>query len=264
MIQTRFDEQACLKAWAKLDSYIDNELLTESNIELIQHFQRCPACTRETAERRKVRARLRTAIHDVPVPAGLEKRVRDRLREARQPRPARLHLMAIAAAIALCFASWLGYERGVLLSGPAISAILRIGLGDHIHCALPKQGTPAHVAVDKLPPEYKELIPIVQQHVPAEYPLVLAHECGFQGRKFVHLTFRAETGLLSLVITRKHEGESLGKGMHLENIKEFQVAGLESPDFLIYTVSRMSREKNRDVLTALAPSLQTILNQMGA
>ena len=61
MTQTRFGEQACQKVLARLDSYIDNELLTESSLELMEHFQRCTACTRESQERRNVRARLQTA-----------------------------------------------------------------------------------------------------------------------------------------------------------------------------------------------------------
>ena len=70
MTQTRFGEQACQKVLARLDSYIDNELLTESSLELMEHFQRCTACTRESQERRNVRARLQTAVREVRVPPG--------------------------------------------------------------------------------------------------------------------------------------------------------------------------------------------------
>jgi len=97
MTRTRFGEQACQKVLARLDSYIDNELLTESSLELVEHFQRCTACTRESQERRNVRARLQTAVREVRVPPGLEDRVRDRLRQTREPSPKRFHLMAIAA-----------------------------------------------------------------------------------------------------------------------------------------------------------------------
>lgn len=45
MTQTRFGEQACQNVREKLDSYIDSELLTETNLELMRHFQRCTACT---------------------------------------------------------------------------------------------------------------------------------------------------------------------------------------------------------------------------
>ncbi len=99
MTETRFGEQACHKFRAKLDSYIDNELLTESNLEMIEHFRWCASCTQEAQERRNVRCRLQNAVRKVPVPAGLEQRIRDRLRQPKRPQPKKLFLLAIAAAL---------------------------------------------------------------------------------------------------------------------------------------------------------------------
>ena len=57
MTHVRSDEQACQKFRAKLDSYIDNELLTEGNLEMIEHFRRCTSCTQEAQDRRNLRRR---------------------------------------------------------------------------------------------------------------------------------------------------------------------------------------------------------------
>jgi len=289
MTQTRFGEQACQKVLARLDSYIDNELLTESSLELMEHFQRCTACTRESQERRKVRARLQSAVREVRVPHGLEDRVRDRLRQAREPRPKRFHLMAMAATLAVCFGSWVACQLGALrlttasqesyvaaISGQ-VASIIRVGLGDHLHCALLRQrGRRPEGGVDKLPAEFKELIPIVHQHLPAHLPLVLAHECRYHSRNFVHLTFQNGRTLLSLVIARKQDGESLdganlprglsqvGIPMYTAASGGFHVAAFESRGFLVYTVSDLSQTDNLDVLAVLAPSLQDFLNQMVA
>lgn len=289
MTQTRFGEQACQKVLARLDSYIDNELLTESSLELVEHFQRCTVCTRESQERRNVRARLQTAVREVRVPQGLEDRVRDRLRQTREPRPKRFHLMSIAATLAVCFGSWVAYQLGALrlttasqesyvaaISGE-VASIIRVGLGDHLHCALLRQrGRSSEGDVDKLPMEFRELIPIVHQHVPTDLPLVLAHECRYHGRNFVHLTLQNGRTLLSLVITKKQDGESLdsanllpalpqsGIPMYTAGARGFQVAAFESRGFLVYTVSDLSQTDNLGVLAALAPSLQNFLNQMVA
>jgi anti-sigma factor (TIGR02949 family) len=289
MTQTRFGEQACQKVLARLDSYIDNELLTESSLELMEHFQRCTACTRESQERRNVRARLQTAVREVRVPPGLEDRVRDRLRQTREPGPKRFHLMAIAATLAVCLGSWVAYQLGALrlttasqeqyvaaISGE-VASIIRVGLGDHLHCALLRQrGRRSEGGVDKLPTEFKELIPIVHQHIPADLPLILAHECRYHGRNFVHLTFQNGRSLLSLVIAKKQDGESLdsanllpalpqsGIPMYTAGASGFQVAAFESRVFLVYTVSDLSQTDNLGVLAALAPSLQNFLNQMVA
>ena len=97
MIRTRFSEQRCQTFRAKLDWYIDNELLTESSLEMIEHFGRCNACTREARQRHDTRRRLQKAVRNVPVPAGLEKRIRERLHQPKQPQSKRLFLLRIAS-----------------------------------------------------------------------------------------------------------------------------------------------------------------------
>ena len=44
------------------DSYLDDELLVETNHEVISHLERCSACRGELAARRELRARLRSAF----------------------------------------------------------------------------------------------------------------------------------------------------------------------------------------------------------
>jgi hypothetical protein len=197
--------------------------------------------------------------------------------------------MAIAATLAVCFGSWVAYQLGALrlttasqesymaaISGE-VASIIRVGLGDHLHCALLRQrGRRSEGGVDKLPVEFRELIPIVHQRVPADLPLVLAHECRYHGRNFVHLTFQNGRSLLSLVIAKKQDGESLdsanlppalpqsGIPMYTAGARSFQVAAFESRGFLVYTISDLSQMDNLSVLAALAPSLQNLLNQMVA
>ena len=128
MTQITFGEQACHKSRAQLDSYIDNELLTEGNIEMIEHFRRCTSCTREAQDRRDLQQRLRDAVRGITVPTGLGQRVRDRLRQPKQPQPRKLFLMAIAAALALRF--------GVFRLRDPGSELLRTAFDDHLHCAV--------------------------------------------------------------------------------------------------------------------------------
>jgi hypothetical protein len=92
----------------------------------------------------------------------------------------------------------------------------------------------------------------------------------------VHLTFQNDGALLSLVIARKQDGESLdganllpvlsqaGIPMYSTGAKGFQVAAIESRGFLVYTVSDLSQKDNLGVLAALAPFLQDFLDQMVA
>jgi len=255
MTQTKFCEQACQKFRAKLDSYIDNELLIESNLEMIEHFRRCTSCTQEAQERRDVRRRLRDAVREMPVPAGLEGRIRDRLRQPKQPQPTKVFLMAIAAALALC--------SGVVGLRDPSSALLRMAFDDHLHCAVIHHPTPRVPGEpNQLPERLTGLASLVQQHVPSEFSLKLAHECQDQGRSFVHLTFRDGQHLMSVVITRRERGESLGNGIRQATRDRYQLAAFESDEFFVYTVSDLPAQANTDVLAQISPAVQTFLAQV--
>jgi Putative zinc-finger len=205
MTQTRIGDQACRKFRAKLDSYIDNELLTESNLEMMEHFGRCAPCTQAVQERQNVRERLRKAVRDIKVPPGLEGQVRDRLRQTTRPQPGKVFLMAIAAALAVGF--------GVFRIRDPVSPLLQIAFDDHLHSAVIHQSAVhARGEVNRLPEGLKGLTGIVRERVPAELALILVHECQDQGRRFIHLTFGDGHHLLSVVITRREDGESIGRG----------------------------------------------------
>src|SRR3954470_2287953 len=105
-----FDEWACKNTQTRLDGYIDDELLVETNLEMARHFERCPSCAREAAVRREVRSRVKAAVRLAPVPDGLEARLRDRLRHSGRERSIPWKMMAIAAMVVLCFGSWFPYE----------------------------------------------------------------------------------------------------------------------------------------------------------
>ena len=254
MTQITFGDQACQKFRAKLDSYIDNELLTEGNLEMIEHFRNCTSCTQEAQDRRGVRRRLRDAVREVPVPAGLEQRVRDRLRQPRQLQPKKLFLMAIAAALVLCF--------GVFRYRDSGGQLLRVALDDHLHCAVIHQPVPRTAGEpNQLPDRLKGLTGVLQERVPPEFALVLAHECRERGRTFVHLTFGDGRHLLSVLITRREHGESLGNGTRQATRDRFQLAAEESGEFVVYTVSDLPAKTNADILAVFAPGLRAFLAQ---
>jgi hypothetical protein len=254
MTQAKFDDQACEKFRAELDSYIDNELRTEGNLEMIEHFRNCTSCTQDAQERRSVRRRLRHAVREVPLPSGLEQRVRDRLRQPKEPQARRLFLMAIAAALVLCF--------GLLRFSDASGRLLGVALDDHIHCAVGHHPLPRIASEpNQLPEKLKGLTAVVQERVPREFTLILAHECREQNRTFVHLTFGDGRHLLSVLIARRERGESHGRGTRQAVRDRFQLAALESGEFVVYAVSDLPAQANAEILAAFAPSLRAFLDR---
>lgn len=49
-----------------MDSYISDELLVETNHEVLRHLENCPACRRELSAHRNLRAKLRSAVKTSP------------------------------------------------------------------------------------------------------------------------------------------------------------------------------------------------------
>jgi hypothetical protein len=262
MTQLTFDEWACRNTQAKLDFYIDNELTVETNLELVRHCEHCAACAGEAAARRAMRDRLKVAVRTEGVPPGLEKRVRERLRQSPRANSTRWTVMAIAAAVVICFGTWFASER----IGPVparIAAVLGIGVGDHVHCAVIRQAVTKPVNQDKLPVDLKPLLAIARQQVPADMRLAVAHQCTSEGRSFIHMTFRNEQRLLSVILTRRHAGESLpgADGIYAGRMDRFQAAVFESGEFLVYTISDLSGRENLRILTAMAPAIRSALQK---
>src|SRR5690348_11064827 len=67
------------------DSFLCEELLTETNHEILRHLDTCPPCRTELDQRRRLRSTLRAAFERAPElqpSASFPARLRDRLRDA--------------------------------------------------------------------------------------------------------------------------------------------------------------------------------------
>lgn len=290
MNRMTFGEGGCEQARKFLDSYVSNELLVETSHDVLRHLERCPACAAEAEARAQLRSRLKSSVRAQEVPPELRVRVRERLRreesrgwfaQARWP-------IAIAATAALSVAVWIGIppERlPALADRPAqnayiqkvsarIAAVLQVGLRDHIHCAVfRKFGTAPAPAVmeSELGPSFRGLLPVVEASVPKGYRVIMAHQCSYLGRKYVHLTAAKDGSLISVVIARKQEGESFtnllpatergGVAIFESATARYQVAGFDAGNFLAYVVSDLRSNANLEVATAIAPGVRAALAQ---
>lgn len=238
----------------------------------------------------EVNERLRSAVQNVPVPPFLEARIRNHIRTVKPswrwlPRlvPA---IVAAAAVFAFVIVYQLGYLRLTVRSQESyiasvsthIATLMRGGLGDHIHCSVfrkyPKNPPTTEEFVEKMNPQYAGLIPIVRSQVPDSYRMMLAHECRYHGRKFVHLSLMNESNMLSLVITRKAEGESFdtedmlpalvqsGIPMYQTGVQRFQMTAFETRDYLVYFISDLGKQQNTDLMLALGPKVKDFLTKL--
>ena len=195
-------------------------------------------------------------------------------------------LGGLALAVGVLVVYQLGYLRLTATSQESynvsvsarVATLMRVGLGDHIHCSVfrkyPKNAPPIEKLEGNLGPEYRGLIPIVKQNVPEDYRLMIGHQCRYHGRRFVHLSFKNDSHLLSLVIAKKGEGESFeaqgllpalvqsGIPVYQSGVQRFAIDAFETHGFLVYFISDLPREQNAAMMIAMAPSVRQLLEKL--
>lgn len=239
----------------------------------------------------QLRAQLQRAVRSEEVPPYLQARIQAQLRGSQSRSFAwRFQWAALAAALAVVVGGGVAYQLGHLRLTTAsqesyitavsnrVATIMRVGLGDHIHCAFfrkfPKTPPTTEQFVEKLGPDYAGLLPIVRKEVPEKYRLEIAHRCGFHDRKFVHMVLRNEEQMISVILVKKVPGESFQtEGLlpaltqaqipfYQSGVQNFQIASFESRDHLVYLISDLSKEQNMNQLLALAPGVKNFLKKL--
>ena len=287
--------ESCERTRKYLDSYISDELLVETNHEVLRHLEGCAECSAEADARSRLRARVKSAVRSQAVPAELPVLIRRRI-EAGQAKPfgARWAQWSLAAAagLALFAVVWLngrletmpeladraGQNTYIQKVSSRLAAILKVGLRDHIHCAVfrkyPKNPPSVEKMEKELGPSYQGLLPVVRAAFPEGYRIVLAHQCDFAKRQYVHLTLSNGDKLLSLVIARKQDGETFdelapaagpsGIPIYQSGADRYQVAAFDAGSFLAYVISDLKGKANLQVASTLAPGVREFLAKTGA
>src|SRR5258708_23853080 len=104
--------------------------------------------------------------------------------------------------------------------------------------------------------------------------MMLAHECHYRKRAFVHLSWMDGSKMVSLVITRKAGGESFrtedmlpalvqsGIPMYQTGVQRFQMIAFETRDHLVYFISDLGKQQNTDLMLALGPRVKDFLAKL--
>src|SRR5262249_49015522 len=74
-----FNERACEKYRRYFDAYLDNELLVETNQDVLQHLTSCPQCTSILENRARAKQLVRDAVTREEAPPGLVAALRSQL-----------------------------------------------------------------------------------------------------------------------------------------------------------------------------------------
>jgi anti-sigma factor (TIGR02949 family) len=301
MNRIQFGQGGCEKTLGYLDAYISNELTVETNHEVLRHLDGCTGCSAELDARTRLRSRLQTAVKAQSVPPELQVRIREQIRNEGSANWLSWGWLktggwrwagAMAAGLVVATGLWVNYSAErmpALADRPAqnayiarvsanLAAVLKVGLGDHIHCSIfrkyPKDAPPIEKMETNLGPTYSGLLPVVRAAVPQGYRLIMGHQCSYAGRKFIHLTFEKDGGLLSLVVARKEPGESIeglapatqasGIPIYQSGAGRYEVAGFEAGNYFAYVVSELKGKANLQVAANMAAGVHELLAKIAA
>lgn len=294
-----FGERACAKVQGYFDSYLDNELLIETNHEVLKHLSQCATCRTVLDQRQYIKKALKRGVEAEPIPAELLNSIQQSIRSQPQRRWGfdldwRHQALAAAAVIILAVGTFVVVRQQGALSPQSSSdhgivqkirasahELFETGFLNHIHCTLDLGRWKTFLSLDEmkqatgrraLGTEFIGLVPVVQEKLGENFKLVQGHRCRVLGRDYVHLILTGESGeIVSLVITEKSDAESFssadavavanasGAPVYGSTKDGLEVAAFETRRFLGYVVSNMAANNNLKLAGNLIPSVREFL-----
>lgn len=246
----------CQRVREVMDSYLAEELLVETNHDVLRHLDSCPECASELQRRQRLRTLLSHAL-EVQVE---DQRAAARITHAldREQRPwKRVAPFATAAAMliaAVAVAFW--------FSRPVDVAAYDEAAEDHIACALiypVSYSYDANRAARNLAPPFTAIVEAVGLSHGA-YEVIDAHMCPYKGRNYAHVVFRGGGQMLSLFAERTRGTLPAAPASRLtENTVDvhettrlgYRVAAVATRDYQLFLVSEWPTEPpaiERDIL----------------
>jgi hypothetical protein len=258
------------------DSYLSDELLVETNHDVIGHLEMCADCRRELAARRDLRSKLRTGFDNAPdlqMSEEFDGRLTAQLRDAAFS-PARFSAAKyVAIAASVLIVSALGFiavqQRWRLQTSAALTASV---VGDHRDCALNHRLDEKPIDLDEAGRKYDRvyinLVSAVMSEgqLPAGVELVDAHSCIFKGRRFGHVILKYRGELVSVLVTNIETQDHAGSTGVKEAVAEaqldgFQLVHFETTRHAVYVVSGLSDAENLSIARAIEPSVSRHINE---
>jgi hypothetical protein len=195
------------------DSFLCEELLTETNHEILRHLDTCASCRAEIDARRRLRGALRAAFNRAPElepREGFQDRLRDRLRHAAAQESGRWTRSRRWFALAASVVFVAGLSGAVILTrriAPA-EALALDAAGDHKNCALKfrlvRMPVPLEEAAQQFDSAYRLLIDAPPDEIPTPggpVRVLERHSCAYGARRFGHVIMQYREHVVSLLMT---------------------------------------------------------------
>lgn len=251
-----------------IDSFLCDELLTETNHEVLRHLEQCANCRTVTEDRRVFRAKFRSAVRncgELKICEKFKANLQNSLKQSILPeKPLRnsffngFSMAAVAASflIIAVFGVWFFQNPNSTVT-PEIAGITentqsvhfqKIALGDHQNCAVNYKLTEEPVEIDLSSPQYASLregvlIPLKKAFGTCEF--VESHLCKYDGHTFTHLVFDYDGKILSVLMMDLKNYKAL-ENNYIAKLSEqgYQIAHFDVNKKAVFVISDLPEPKN--------------------
>lgn len=256
------------------DSFLSDELLTETNHDILQHLDTCPSCRAEIAVRRQLRRSLRAAFDRDPglqPPPDFRERLREQMRvadaDAGRDRPSSRRWLILAAAAVLT----VGLAGAVFMTRvmTPVDALARDAIGDHWNCALKHRKVRTPIPLEEAAQRFDRVYRVLLNAPPDETStptgparVVDRHSCAFGTRRFGHVILQYRQHVVSLLVTADDERPAgvvlppdLTPQLHGRPMSGLSVASIRAPHHVILTVSDLEGPELTQLSTTVSAPL---------
>lgn len=238
----------CQRVRELMDSYLAEELLVETNHEVLRHLDTCQECAAELQRRQRLRTLLlqvlEIQVDDRRAAARISQALDREQRSWKRVAPLATAAATLIAVVTVAF--W--------FSRPVDVAAYDDSADDHIVCALsyPVNHTyDADHAAQNLAPPFTSIVDAVGvSH--GVYEAIDAHMCPFKGRNYAHIVFRGGGQTISLFVERAERGrlpEAPAMPLtgdtfevHGTTRRGYRIAAVATRDYQLFLVSERPTE----------------------
>jgi len=267
-----------------IDSYLSDELLTETNHDVLRHLEACSGCREEIGARRAVRTHLRSAVRNESLyllnkrfSGDLKANLQNSLTKPRLKRSFysnnRVWItvaasLLVVVSVGIVFLSQNGSvstpvvaEQSISISDLPQAHMVNIALGDHEYCAIQHGASKDHpVSLVEESAEYRGMDKVVLpslRKVLANFELSESHYCKYKEVRFAHLILTRKEKAVSILVANLNGYERLGKE-RIQRLaaEKYQIARFDTKKKVVFVVSNLEARENFRVSEALFDPIQ--------
>ncbi|HQZ94673.1 MAG TPA: zf-HC2 domain-containing protein [Pyrinomonadaceae bacterium] len=286
----------CRELKAMIDSYISDELLVETNHEVLRHLESCADCRYEMSSRRALKAQLRHAVKnsaEVQIDPVYYSRMAAELKEtAMNPGwiekltggfhvPARMVAVGFACLLLAVTGTMVWMNRTnvfVTLNNntdivKAVRAswaeLTSLAVGDHENCAVKYNLKEDPITLDEAATKFgaynKDLDNVMMAgfkgtanaEVSGDVEFIESHSCVYEGRRFAHVVVKHKGKMVSILMTDTDlPGDSYGIQTALYD-GAVGAAGFLAGHHAVFIVSQLAESDNVVLANAIAPAIRS-------